>query len=260
MHIRWAPRQTGFTVVELLIVVAVVAILAILGIVTYNGVQQSAAERTAQSDLKHAVTDMEKAKLQAGVYPASIPTTSSENISLTVRRAGSAPFYRDTSPVQNGVIFANICQALVSEGVGQGVDDGGQTQNYVTGCGNWNSGSMQFTGWVTRVWSTPISESTLVNYGNTFTTSNAWNKAGHEGAVKNFYSQVVERFKQQGGTFPITSFWDYWATPTNGGVQQPNLPTNFVVNHFFCIEATSQRYDGITWHITQENRLKEGGC
>jgi prepilin-type N-terminal cleavage/methylation domain-containing protein len=42
----WAKKQTGFTIVELLIVIVVIGILAAITIVAYNGIQDRA--RTAQ--------------------------------------------------------------------------------------------------------------------------------------------------------------------------------------------------------------------
>lgn len=39
---KWVQKQTGFTIVELLIVVVVIAILASITVVAYNGIQQRA--------------------------------------------------------------------------------------------------------------------------------------------------------------------------------------------------------------------------
>lgn len=55
-------RQTGFTIVELLIVIVVIAILAAVSIVTYRGIQDRARKATLQSDLSNAAKAMEVAK------------------------------------------------------------------------------------------------------------------------------------------------------------------------------------------------------
>lgn len=47
----WAPKQKGFTIVELLIVIVVIAILATIGLVTYSGVQARARDSIRKSDL-----------------------------------------------------------------------------------------------------------------------------------------------------------------------------------------------------------------
>lgn len=50
MQTRWA-KQTGFTIVELLIVIVVIAILAAITIVAFNGVQQRARDSERKQDL-----------------------------------------------------------------------------------------------------------------------------------------------------------------------------------------------------------------
>lgn len=46
---KWAQRKSGFTIVELLIVVVVIAILASITIVSYSGIRQRAEESSAKS-------------------------------------------------------------------------------------------------------------------------------------------------------------------------------------------------------------------
>lgn len=48
---QWAKKHTGFTIVELLIVIVVIAILAAITIVAYSGIQQRAESSSAQSAL-----------------------------------------------------------------------------------------------------------------------------------------------------------------------------------------------------------------
>ena len=52
---KWAKKQTGFTIVELLIVVVVIAILAAITIVGYNGITQRAKGSAAQTSVQSAV-------------------------------------------------------------------------------------------------------------------------------------------------------------------------------------------------------------
>ena len=58
-----SKKQTGFTIVELLIVIVVIGILAAIVIVAFNGVQQNAATGVLKSDLRNAATELELAKV-----------------------------------------------------------------------------------------------------------------------------------------------------------------------------------------------------
>ena len=51
---QWATRKSGFTIVELLIVVVVIAILAAITIVAYNGIRERAIVSQVQSALSQA--------------------------------------------------------------------------------------------------------------------------------------------------------------------------------------------------------------
>lgn len=63
--------QSGFTIIELLVVIVVIAILAAITIVSYNGVVGRARTASLQSDLRNASTQLELAKLDTGSYPAT---------------------------------------------------------------------------------------------------------------------------------------------------------------------------------------------
>lgn len=258
MNKQWAP---GFTIVEIIIVVIVVGILMSIVTLGYSNVRRTAMLRAVQSDLQNVSTAMEQTIQKTSAYPTSLPSEikASDGVTLTIVSAGAEPYYDNITPVQNGVLFAQICADLVNEGVGQGVNQGGGTENYITGCGNWNNNSMQITGWNSRVWNTPVDSAPLLAYAESFTTNDTWNKA-QEAVVKEFYTELVERFERQGGSFPITTFWDYWATPQNGGVIAEPLPTSFKTKPYYCAEGSVTNTPSVVWHITQEKKLTAGSC
>ena len=66
-----SKKQTGFTIVELLIVIVVIAILAAITIVAYNGIQNRANNSARYSELKAWVKHFELYKAQYGSYPAA---------------------------------------------------------------------------------------------------------------------------------------------------------------------------------------------
>lgn len=67
----WA-KQTGFTIVELLIVIVVIGILAAITIVAYNGIQNRAYDGAVQQDLSSIGKKLELYKIDNNdLYPSS---------------------------------------------------------------------------------------------------------------------------------------------------------------------------------------------
>jgi len=66
-------KQTGFTIVELLIVVVVIAILAAISLVAYTGFQQRARDNIRKSDINALAKSFELLYIDKGKY-----TTTSE--------------------------------------------------------------------------------------------------------------------------------------------------------------------------------------
>lgn len=63
-------KQSGFTIVELLIVIVVIGILATLVIVTFTGVQQKARDTKRETDVKALASQLEAYYAQNASYPA----------------------------------------------------------------------------------------------------------------------------------------------------------------------------------------------
>jgi len=79
MQIKWAPsvKRSGFTIVELLIVIVVIGILAAITIVSFNGVSSRARVAAVQSDLESGAKTLEAAKFDPAAneqYPADVTT------------------------------------------------------------------------------------------------------------------------------------------------------------------------------------------
>lgn len=69
-------NQTGFTIVELLIVIVIIGILAAITIVAYNGIQARSNNARRMSDIQSVAKVIEMYKAQNGSYPISGPATS----------------------------------------------------------------------------------------------------------------------------------------------------------------------------------------
>jgi len=73
---KWRAKQTGFTIVELLIVIVVIGILAAITIVAYNGIQQRARDAQRQSDISTIKKALEVYYAANDRYPPGSGSTS----------------------------------------------------------------------------------------------------------------------------------------------------------------------------------------
>lgn len=93
---RWA-RQSGFTIVELLIVIVVIAILAAITIVAFNGIQDRARYTAMQQDLSTINKAILLYYAQNGSYPAS-GTTGGNVTGASPNIPGLVPTYISAIP------------------------------------------------------------------------------------------------------------------------------------------------------------------
>lgn len=77
-------KPRGFTLVELMIVIAVLAIIAGITVIGYGKWQESLAAKTVQSDLQILASAMESAKNFGSDYPSTIPNTFTPSASTVV--------------------------------------------------------------------------------------------------------------------------------------------------------------------------------
>lgn len=70
-HVIQRTRLSGFTIVELLIVIVVIAILAVISVVAYNGITNRARTATLTSDLTNAAKTMGADNASNGSYALS---------------------------------------------------------------------------------------------------------------------------------------------------------------------------------------------
>ncbi|MGH7218404.1 MAG: type II secretion system protein [Candidatus Microsaccharimonas sp.] len=81
-HMLWAQKQTGFTIVELLIVVVVIAILAAITIVSYDGIQQQATDTAVKMELENLAKQYGMFHAVNSRYPASAEDLEALDVSF----------------------------------------------------------------------------------------------------------------------------------------------------------------------------------
>lgn len=251
----------GFTIVELLIVIVVIGILAAITLIAYNGVQKRAVTTELQSDLRNVSNLMRAAQAETDAYPSALPSgmKASPGVSLSLAASSGGAVYSGLSSVQNGLLFYTTCRDLLSEGVGKKLDDG---HDYVSACDVYNKNQIHIDGWNGRDVSTPLAQAALQTYVSSYVGGEKDLFTTNGG---NFMNQLTSRFQASGGTFPITSFWDSWATPTNGGVVKPTLPapTGSATAYSptkFCINATYDKDSTLLWYVSESSAPAAGRC
>jgi prepilin-type N-terminal cleavage/methylation domain-containing protein len=105
MSLKNINKESGFTIVELLIVIVVIGILAAITIVAYNGVQNRARTTSAQAAAQEVQSKSETyaADTGNGLYPtqaqltgvattdtASLSPSTKANVGAVARTAGTA--------------------------------------------------------------------------------------------------------------------------------------------------------------------------
>ncbi len=98
--------RTGFTLIELVVVIAVVGILALVSVVGYGAWRESVMRKAVQSDLQMAALAMENAKNFSSGYPSSVPTTfqASSEVTVTFSSGSDTAFCLNGRSTQNSAI------------------------------------------------------------------------------------------------------------------------------------------------------------
>jgi prepilin-type N-terminal cleavage/methylation domain-containing protein len=78
-------RSSGFTIVELLIVIVVIGILATLVIVTFSGIQQKGRNSQRQTDLKAVQSHVAAFYADKGYYPTAKDLQTASFISTNMK-------------------------------------------------------------------------------------------------------------------------------------------------------------------------------
>ncbi|KKP48052.1 MAG: hypothetical protein UR39_C0002G0155 [Candidatus Woesebacteria bacterium GW2011_GWA1_33_30] len=102
LNIRLLAINSGFTLIEMLVVISLIGILAALALVSFTASQKQARDVTRKSDLKQYQTSLENyANKNNGNYPISASTPLSSGAVCTALAIGTCPADpKDISPLQ----------------------------------------------------------------------------------------------------------------------------------------------------------------
>ncbi len=108
-------HKTGFTIVELLIVIVVIAILATISVAAYRGIQNRAYDSSVQSDLKSLASKLEVFKIDSptSVYPNANSAATTQLTSLNFKASKSAYETSGTTHNLNYCFSADLSQYIV---------------------------------------------------------------------------------------------------------------------------------------------------
>lgn len=137
---------TGFTIVELLIVIVVIAILAAIGLVAYTGVQNRTYDNIVKQDLRNIAQKLELYRTTStnDQYPAGTSQLTAAEVTATrdaygghyelTGRLFNLVYCRPSSGVNNDYAFVGRSK---SDAIFQFTKSGGAAAF----AGNWNGGS-----------------------------------------------------------------------------------------------------------------------
>lgn len=103
-----AAKNNGFTIVELITVIAVLAILISITVFMIGNWRQETAENEVKSDLTNLASAMENARNFGNGYPSSLPSSfrESENVDVSLESSSLTAYCAEgTSTVETTVVY-----------------------------------------------------------------------------------------------------------------------------------------------------------
>jgi len=133
--------RTGFTIVELLVVIVVIGILAAITIVSYTGISGRATSASLQSDLSNAKKQLELYNVEYGSYPTApltnnCPTSPVNDSKYCIKPSGNNTFTYTSSIPNSAFTLSSL---------------NGSTRYYIT-----NNTSPELVGWIAGITATVL--------------------------------------------------------------------------------------------------------
>lgn len=91
-------RTSGFTIIELLVVVVIIGVLAAIAIPRFGNTKEKSVDSSARSDLRNAMTAQEAYFVEKSTYATTLSNLSlTTSTGVTIAGGGSAAGYKMTS-------------------------------------------------------------------------------------------------------------------------------------------------------------------
>lgn len=227
-------KHKGFTIIELIVVIAVVGILAGLTTFGYRMWRQDLTEKIVMNDLNQAGTALENYRNFKNYFPPNLAGANfaaSEGVGLALyTNAPSVGIYNNLDDQSNAQLLLNTCNANIYST--------NNTACVFNGNGAGAKIHVKGTNASNTHWRSPIHESDIV-----LPTS-----------MNNEAQRIITQSKAQGGKFPviITNSKNVTLPETT---QVPNGPATR-----YCLEGRAADYD-VIYHITdKDSSIKSGTC
>ena len=231
---------SGFTIVELMVIISVLAVLAGIGWVGYGTWQRNAANSTVKSDVRHAASGLKTYQNFKNDYPPNLAGTNfaaTDNVGLTLyTNAPQLRTYDNLTPSQNAQLFLNACNANMPTTSADG------SVIYNTAC-TFAGNNVHVNGTV---------GSNIVIQGPNVSQGDIALNCGSEcdAAV----AAMISDFLAQNGTFPLDVPKSQVALP------EPTLTTYGSATKF-CIEGRAANHSDVVYHMTNTNEsVQTGAC
>lgn len=133
-------KKSGFTIVELLIVIVVIGILAAITIVAYGNVRSNAVKSTLKSDLSQAQTQLEIYRTDNNGYPTNGSDvnggrgiTASPNTTIAYTRTSNGYCLTATTTLNDSSFYYQSSDGIIAEGACSSIPAGYEAAPVISG-------------------------------------------------------------------------------------------------------------------------------
>lgn len=232
-------KQSGFTIVEVIIVVVVIGILASITSIGVTSWQHRTSTAAVKSDLQLVSSSMQSYLNFNNYYPPNFDGTgfvSSNKVAVSLyTNTGTTLVYTGLSPDQNAQLFLNTCNAILNP------------LSNVTTCefAGKNSGAkvhVKGTSGANEIWNSPISEADIAI------------SPGCNSECTDALAELIATFEAQGGQ------WDVNIPNSEVAMPEPTVMISGQADRY-CAEGHASSKPEISYYVNSTTKqVTQGVC